>query len=83
MKIIDIIFGFIKSLFKKADPDGNCPECEVKDICQTTDRNKKFALVVGMESSKWGACPGADLDSRTMNGMVSQYTDNIVRLNNK
>lgn len=83
MKLFEKIFGFIKSLFKKADPNGNCPECEVKDICQTTDKNKKFALVVGMESSKWGVCPGADLDSRTMYGMVSQYTDNIVRLNNK
>ena len=83
MKLLDIIFGFFKNLFKKPTNNGDCDDCFDRAICQTTDKNKKFSLIVGMESSKWGACPGADLDSRTMNGMVSQYTDNIVRLNNK
>ena len=85
MKLIDIILNFLKSLFKKSDSNGNCPECEVKDVCQTTDKNKKYAVIVGMETSKWGSCPGADRDSNTMNAMISQYVDSshIVRLNNK
>lgn len=85
MKLLDIIFGFFKNLFKKPDSNGNCPECEAKDICQTTDKSKKYAVIVGMETSKWGGCPGADKDSNTMNSLISQYVDasHIVRLNNK
>lgn len=85
MKLIDIILGFFKSIFKKPSDDGDCDDCTDRTICQTTDKNKKFALVVGMETSKWGACPGADKDSNTMNAMISQYVDSshIVRLNNK
>lgn len=85
MKLIDIILGFFKSIFKKPSDDGDCDDCTDRTICQTLDKNKKFALVVGMETSKWGACPGADKDSNTMNAMISQYVDSshIVRLNNK
>ena len=85
MKLIDIILGFFKSIFKKPNDDGDCDDCTDRTICQTLDKNKKFALVVGMETSKWGACPGADKDSNTMNAMISQYVDSshIVRLNNK
>lgn len=85
MKLIDIILGFFKSIFKKPSEDGDCDDCTDRTICQTLDKNKKFALVVGMETSKWGACPGADKDSNTMNAMISQYVDSshIVRLNNK
>ena len=83
MKIIDIILGFFKSIFKK--PSDDCDNCTDRTVCQTLDKNKKFALVVGMETSKWGSCPGADQDSNTMNAMISQYVDSshIVRLNNK
>lgn len=90
MKIFDIIINFLKSLFGKAgkqeNPDGNCPDCEVKDICQTTDKSKKYAVIVGMESSKWGACSGSTKDSNTMLGLVSQYMDassHIVKMNDK
>ena len=85
MKLIDIILGFFKSIFKKPSEDGDCDDCTDRTICQTLDKNKKFALVVGMENSRYGACPGADKDSNTMNAMISQYVDSshIVRLNNK
>ena len=83
MKIIDAIVGFIKNIFRKYQTNEECGICSDRTICQTTDKNKKYAVIVGMETSRFGACPGADKDSITMNGMVSQYTDNIVRLNNK
>ena len=85
MKLLNIIFGFFKKLFKKPDPNGNCPECEVKDICQTTDKSKKYAVIVGMETSKWGGCPGADKDSNTMLSLIKQYVnaDHIKKFNNK
>lgn len=85
MKILNAIVGFFKSLFgkKKIDGNGDCGNCEAKDVCQTTDRSKKFAVIVGMESSKWGSCPGSDKDSTVMLGLVSQYTDNIVKMNNR
>ena len=85
MKLIDAIIGFFKSLFNKSTNNGDCGDCGDRDICQTTDKNKKYALIVGMESSKWGSCPGSDKDSNTMSAMVSQYVDSshIVRLNNK
>ena len=84
MKLIDIILSFFKSLFGKHD-NGDCGDCMDRTVCQTTDKNKKYALIVGMETSKWGACPGADKDSNTMNFLVSQYVDadHIKRLNNK
>ena len=86
MKILNAIIGFFKSLFtKKTDEEGECDNCEVvKEVCQTTDRNKKFALVVGMESSKWGACPGSTKDSNVMLDLIKQYVDNdhIVKYNN-
>ena len=85
MKILNAIVGFFKNLFgkKKTDGNGDCVNCEAKDVCQTTDRSKKFAVIVGMESSKWGSCPGSDKDSAVMLGLVSQYTDNIVKMNNR
>ena len=84
-KIIETIFGFILSLFKKKTENGDCPDCEDRASCQTTDKNKKYALIVGMETSKWGACSGSDKDSDTMKGMISNYVDSshIVKLNNK
>ena len=87
MKIINAIIGFFKGLFGggKPSPSGDCSDCEVKAVCQTTDKNKKFAVIVGMESSKWGGCPGADKDSNTMLGLIRQYVDqdHIVKYNNK
>ena len=84
MKLIDIILGFFKSLFKKPANDGECDDCSDREICQTTDKTKKYALVVGMETSRYGACPGADKDSNTMFSLIKQYVDadNIKRLNN-
>lgn len=87
MKLIDSIIGFFKNLFKgksSANPDGECDDCTDRDICQTTDRNKKYALICGLENSKWGACPGSNKDSNTMLGLISQYvnSDHIVKLNN-
>lgn len=71
MKIINAIIGFFRNLFgKKPAGDGDCGNCEVKDICQTTDRNKKFAVIVGMENSKWGRCSGSDKDSNVMLGLI-------------
>jgi hypothetical protein len=87
MKLINAIIGFFKGLFgKKTDEnDGECLNCEEKDVCQTTDKSKKYALIVGMETSKWGACPGSDKDSSVMYGLVSQYVNNdhIIKINNK
>ena len=84
MKLIDAILGFFKSLFGK-NPDGNCDDCSDRTVCQTTDKNKKYAVIVGMETSKWGGCPGADKDSNTMLSLIKQYvdSDHIVKLNNK
>ena len=86
MKLIDVIVGFFKSLFGKKS-DGNCDDCSDRTVCQTTDKNKKYAVIVGMETSKWGGCPGADKDSNTMLALIKQYVDNnqdhIKKLNNK
>ena len=84
MKLIDAILGFFKSLFGK-NPDGNCDDCTDRTVCQTTDKNKKYVVIVGMETSKWGGCPGADKDSNTMLSLIKQYVDDshIVKLNNK
>ena len=83
MKLIDIIVWFFKKIFSKKN-DGECDSCNVKDVCQTVDRSKKYALLIGMESSKWGACPGSNRDSDTMLGLIKQYVDgsHIVKLNN-
>ena len=70
MKLIDIILGFFKSLFKKPTNNGDCDDCIDRAICQTTDKNKKYVVIVGMETSKWGGCPDADKDSNTMNSLV-------------
>ena len=87
MKLIDIILGFFKSLFKKPTNNGDCDDCIDRAICQTTDKNKKYVVIVGMETSKWGGCPGADKDSNTMFSLINQYVDDkdehIIRLNNK
>lgn len=85
MKLIDIILGFFKSLFKKPTNNGDCDDCIDRAICQTTDKNKKYVVIVGMETSKWGACPGADKDSNTMLSLIKQYVDesHIIKLNNK
>ena len=83
MKLFDIILNFLKSLFKgKEDCDDCCVDCVDKGVCQTTDKNKKYAVIIGMESSKWGSCPGADKDSNTMLGLVKQYVneDHIIKL---
>ena len=88
MKFFNAILGFFKNLFgagKKPNENGDCDDCEVKAVCQTTDKNKKYALVVGMENSKWGSCSGSNKDSNVMLGLVQQYVDNshIVKLNDK
>ncbi len=84
MKLIDVIVGFFKSLFGRK-VDGNCGDCSDRTVCQTTDRNKKYVVIVGMETSKWGVCSGADQDSNTMLSLIKQYvdSDHIVKLNNK
>lgn len=83
MKLIDIIVGFFKKIFSKKN-DGECDSCNVKDVCQTVDRSKKYALIVGVEFSKWGTCAGSNRDSDTMLGLIKQYVDgsHIVKLNN-
>lgn len=84
MKLIDVIVGFFKNLFKKPN-NGDCDDCTDRTVCQTTDKNKKYVVIVGMETSKWGGCPGADKDSNTMQTLIKQYvdSDHIVKLNNK
>ena len=86
MKILNAIIGFFKNLFggKKPNENGDCDDCEVKDVCQTTDRTKKFAVIVGMETSKWGSCPGSNKDSNVMLDLIKQYvdTDHIIKYNN-
>lgn len=43
-----------------------------------------YAVVVGMENSLFaGSCPGAKLDSDRMRSLLSQYTDNLVLLQDK
>lgn len=85
MKILNAIIGFFKNLFgKKTEGDGDCDNCQEKDVCQTTDRTKKFAVIVGMETSKWGSCPGSNKDSNVMLDLIKQYvdTDHIIKYNN-
>lgn len=85
MKILNAIIGFFRNLFgNKIEGDGDCDNCEVKDVCQTTDRTKKFAVIVGMESSKWGSCPGSNKDSNVMLDLIKQYvdSDHIIKYNN-
>ena len=48
MKILKSILGFFKSLFGMG-VDEDCPDCQEKAVCQTVDRNKKYAVIVGME----------------------------------
>ena len=83
MKIIDTIINFIKRVFNKSPNTEDCVDCSEKSVCQPIDKNKKYALLIGMEISKWGSCPGANLDSNNMLGMVSQFVDSnhIVKLN--
>ena len=83
MNILNIIWRFFKSLFGMG-VDEDCPDCQEKAVCQTVDRNKKYAVIVGMEQSKWGSCSGSDKDSSTMLGLIGQYMDSshIVKLNN-
>ena len=82
MKILKSILGFFKSLFGFGNDE--CPDCQEKAACQTVDRGKKYAVIVGMEQSKWGTCSGSDKDSSTMLGLMGQYMDSshIVKLNN-
>lgn len=71
MKLINAIIGFFKSLFgKKPNPDGDCSDCEAKEVCQTTDRDKKYSVIVGMENSKWGSCSGSNKDSNVMLDLI-------------
>jgi hypothetical protein len=50
MKILKSILGFFKSLFGMGGKeDEDCPDCQEKAVCQTVDRNKKYAVIVGME----------------------------------
>lgn len=86
MKILNAILGFFKNLFgKKTEGDGDCDNCDIKAVCQTTDRTKKYALVVGMETSKWGACSGSNKDSNVMLGLIQQYVDDdhIIKYNDR
>lgn len=84
MNILKSILNFLKKLFDGSTSNGDCESCHAKD-CATIDKSKKYAVIVGMETSKYGACPGADKDSNTMLWMITQYVDNshIVKLNNK
>jgi hypothetical protein len=84
MKLLKTIARFFKSLFGMG-VDEDCPDdCQEKAVCQTVDRNKKYAVIVGMEQSKWGSCSGSDKDSNTILGLIGQYMDSshIVKLNN-
>lgn len=85
MKLINKLIEFFKTLFGKGSANGECGDCSEKDICQTVDRSKKYALIVGVESSKWGACPGSTKDSNVMLGLVQQYVndDHIIKYNDK
>ena len=83
MKILKAILGFFKNLFGFKG-DGDCDNCEAKDVCQTTDKTKKYAVIVGMETSKWGSCPGSNKDSNVMRELIGQYVDadHIIKYNN-
>lgn len=85
MKFINKLIEFFKTLFSKDTANGECGNCSEKDICQTVDRSKKYALIVGVESSKWGACPGSTKDSNVMLDLIKQYVnmDHIVKYNDK
>ena len=82
MKILTIIFDIIKEIFSKKTTD-ECDTCSDRVACTPIDRSKKYAVIVGLDNSKWGSCPGADLDSNNMLGMISQFVDSshIVKLN--
>lgn len=82
MKLIDIILDFIKGVFSRK-AEGECDSCFDRNACDPIDKSKKYAVIVGLDASKWGSCPGADLDSNNMLGMISQFVDSshIVKLN--
>lgn len=67
--IINSILRFVKNLFTKNSDD--CDSCSDRTVCQTLDRNKKYAVILGLEKSKWGSCSGSTKDSDTMFGMIS------------
>lgn len=50
MKVIKKVIGFFRSLFGLGEcGDCSCGECQEKAVCQTLDRSKKYAVIVGME----------------------------------
>lgn len=82
MKLIDIILDFIKGVFSRK-AEGECDSSSERNSCAPIDKSKKYAVIVGLDASKWGSCPGANLDSNNMLGMISQFVDSshIVKLN--
>ena len=82
MKILTIIFDIIMGIFSKKTTD-ECDTCSDRVACAPIDKSKRYAVIIGLENSKWGSCPGAFKDSNTMFEMISQYTDNIIKLNDK
>ena len=83
MKLLSLIANFIKSIFSKKTCS-ECGNCDDRGVCQTLDKSKKYALICGLEQSKWGYCYGSNRDSDTMLGLIKQYVDgsHIVKLNN-
>jgi len=84
MKILNAIINFFAGLFKSGG-SSDCDDCHDKDACTVMDKSKKYAVVIGCESSKWGSCPGSTKDSNAMFDMLRQYmdADHIVKLNDK
>lgn len=80
MQVIISILNFFKNIFNKSK-NNDCVICDNRSTCQTVDKNKRYAIIIGVETSKWGSCPGSRKDSNMMYDMISQYTSNIVRLN--
>ena len=83
MKLIDFILDLLKKIFSKKTTN-ECDSCSDRDACaHPIDKSKKYAVIVGLDNSRWGSCPGANLDSNNMLGMVSQFVDSnhIVKLN--
>lgn len=80
MKWIKYLINLVKSIFSDNE---ECDTCFEKK-CETLTNENRYAVIVGMEKSKWGNCPGADRDSNTMLSMISQYVDSshIIKLNN-
>ena len=81
MKILKAILGFFKNLFGFKG-DGDCDNCEAKDVCQTTDKTKKYAVLLRLLRTPLEArlqrCPRMDFSFSPTQVMVGSTTSEVL-----